>query len=64
MAGGWQAAALLPLDAALDWADKHLKSEVRKAWREDLHDWFTTLSAHALAASKPPTPPAPPAFED
>lgn len=64
MAGGWTAAALLPLDVALDWSDKHLKHELRQAWRADLHDWFASLPAHAMGSSPPPPPPAPPDLED
>lgn len=59
MAGGWEAAALLPLSEGLNWVQDHLRSQKWEAYRHACLVWASTLPAYATGGT-PPDPPDPP----
>lgn len=59
LAGGWREAALLPMHAALTWADEYLREKRWSAHRHALQIWASTLPAY-VNGGPPPDPPDPP----
>jgi hypothetical protein len=55
-AGGWEAAAALPFDQALDLLELHLKEDGRQALRHAQLCWHAALGLYARGG-KPPDPP-------
>ena len=61
MAGGWEAAAALPADEALAWAEQHLSERAHSAHAQSLQIWASTLPAY-INGGDPPSAPEPPDF--
>lgn len=59
LAGGWRAAAFLPLEDALVWAEESLRDRRWAAHERSLQIWAATLPAFAFGGA-PPDPPEPP----
>ncbi len=63
MVGGWEEAACLPLEDALDLATTYLKTETVNALRHAQQCWYSALPLYANGGT-PPKPPEMPDDED
>ena len=63
MAGGWEQAAQLPLEAALDLAVTNLKTETQRALQHAQVCWYSALPLYANGGT-PPEPPKNPDEDD
>jgi len=56
LAGGWEAAAALPADEALAWAEQHLREKVHSAHAQAVQIWASRFPANGMGVEAPDPP--------
>ena len=59
LAGGWEAAANVPADEALAWAEQHLRQKTHSAHAQALQIWASRFPANGMGVEAPDPPELP-----